>query len=292
MASSGGGAASRAAHPWLRRALRTLGGDAAVERAATLALRDAGHGFDAFGMHPDFVALGDWLTSPLYDRWFRVRSVDAHHIPAEGPAILAANHSGTLPWDAMMLWADVYRHTTPRRSPRPVADYFVPSLPFVGTLFARAGVVGGSRGNVRRLLEQGEMLMLFPEGTVGIGKPWSERYRLQVWRQGHCELALRFGAPVVPVAIVGAEEQMPQLAQIPVGRWFDSPIPHVPIPATPLPLPARFYVLYGEPLAFHQRFPSSAADDPDVVAACADEVRAAVEGLIARGLAERPGVFS
>ena len=82
MASSGGGAASRAAHPWLRRALRTLGGDAAVERAATLALRDAGHGFDAFGMHPDFVALGDWLTSPLYDRWFRVRSVDAHHIPA------------------------------------------------------------------------------------------------------------------------------------------------------------------------------------------------------------------
>jgi len=287
-----GGEDADLAHPWLRRVLRAFGGEQALGRAASLSLRDAGHGFDAFGMHADFVALGDWMTSPLYDRWFRVRSVDAHHIPATGPAILAANHSGTLPWDAMMLWADVYRNTSPRRSPRPVADYFVPSLPFVGTLFARAGVVGGSRGNVRRLLEQGDMLMLFPEGTVGIGKPWSERYRLQEWRQGHCELALRFGAPVVPVAIVGAEEQMPQLAQIPVGRWFDSPIPHVPIPATPLPLPARFHILYGAPLAFHERFASTAADDPDVVAACAEEVRVAVADLIARGLAERRGVFA
>ncbi|MCA9491169.1 MAG: acyltransferase family protein, partial [Myxococcales bacterium] len=185
-----------------------FGGPSVRDRAHRLHFADAGHGFDQFGMHPDFVAVGDTIGAPLYDRYFRVKSYGAENIPKSGAAILAANHSGSLPVDGAMLWVDVYRRTDPPRTARPVADHFVTALPVVSTLFARCGVVGGSRGNARALLESGELLMIFPEGVPGIGKPFSERYRLQHWTKGHCELAIRHGAPVIPVGIVGAEEQM------------------------------------------------------------------------------------
>lgn len=264
------------------------GGQGAAER---LRFADAGHGYDAFGMHPDFVAFGEALVAPLHERYFRVVSHDPHNIPTEGAAIVAANHSGSLPFDAMMLWIDVLRNTDPPRAPRPVADYFVSTLPFLGTLFARGGAIGGSRGNVRRLLEQGEMLMLFPEGTPGIGKLYADRYQLQEWRKGHCEFSIRHQAPVVPVGIVGPEEQMPQIARIPLAP-LGLPVPYLPVTATPLPLPVRYHILYGEPLRFDREFRPEDADDPEIVSACAARVRDAVEGLIGRGLRERAGVFA
>lgn len=259
-----------------------------VEAGDTLEFQDAGHGYDAFGMHPDFVALGAALAGPLYDSYFRVTSYDSHHIPRTGAAILAANHSGTVPFDGSMIWVDVFRNT--KRAPRAVADYFVSSLPFVGTLFQRCGMVGGSRGNVRALLRGGELLMLFPEGTPGIGKPFSERYRLQTWRKGHCEMAIRYSAPVVPIGVVGAEEQMPQIARVPLGKLGGS-VPYMPIPATPFPLPVHYHILYGEPLRFDQEFRPEQADDPEVVDQCTARVKAAVQDLLGRGLRERNGIF-
>jgi len=278
--------------PRVARALtRAMGGAKAIERIKRLHYADAGHGFDAFGMHPDFVAFGEALVGPVHDRYFRVKSQGAENIPTTGSAILACNHSGSVAFDGMMLWVDVLRNTNPPRSPRPIADYFVATLPFLGTLFARGGAVGGSRGNVRRLLEQGELLMLFPEGTPGIGKPFSERYQLQEWRKGHCEMAIRYQAPVVPCAIVGAEEQMPQIARIPLEP-LGVGVPYIPVTATPFPLPVRYHILYGEPLRFDEEFSPEDADDPEIVAACAARVRDAVEGLIAKGLREREGVFT
>ncbi len=272
-----------------RRLARALGGAASRERAQELRFADAGHGYDAFGLHPDYVALGEALASPWYQRYFRVESFGAEHIPSEGPAILAANHSGTLPVDGVMLYVDVLRHTHPPRAARPVADYFVLALPVISTLFARAGVVGGSRGNARALLEAGELLMIFPEGVPGIGKRFSERYQLQTWTKGHCELAIRHSAPVVPIGIIGAEEQMPQLARIPTPkRW---PIPYIPVPATPVPLPVKLRIHYGEALPFHMDYRPEQADDPAVVAEAAGRVRDAVQGLIDRGLAQRRGIF-
>ena len=266
------------------------GGPEVRDRAERLRFPDAGHGYDRFGMHPDFVALGECIGGPLYDNWFRVRSYGVENIPTEGPAVLAANHSGTLPLDGAMLWVDVLRGTEPPRAPRPIADYFVSTLPFVSTLFARCGVVGGSKGNARALLESGELLMIFPEGTPGISKPFSERYKLQTWRQGHCELAIRHGAPVVPVGIVGAEEQMPQLARIPIGRV--SSIPYLPIPATLVPLPVRYHIHYGEPLHFEREYTPSDADDPVVVKDAAARVKRAVQDLLDRGLEQREGIFT
>ena len=162
--------------PRIARALtRLLAGEDAIERVDRMKFKDLGHGFDPFGLHPDFIGFGEAITSPLYDRYFRVLSYNHHHIPSEGPVVVACNHSGTLPVDGMMLWADIWRNTNPPRAARAVADYFVPSLPFIGTLFARGGVVGGSRGNARTLLENGEMLDFsgrvrelesrFPNGT-------------------------------------------------------------------------------------------------------------------------------
>ncbi len=273
--------------PTLARALtRLVRGGHNPDRAQQIQFADAGHGFDRFGMHPDFVAFGEAIANPLYASYFRVRSVGAENIPLTGPAIIAANHSGTLPLDGAMLWMDVLRHT--HRVARPVADYFVSSLPFVGTLFARCGVVGGSRGNARALLEANELLMIFPEGVPGIGKLFRQRYQLQDWRVGHVEMAIRHSAPVVPVGIVGAEEQMPQIARIPLG----GAIPYIPIPATLIPLPVRYHILYGEPLRFDREFKPADADDPAIVRSAAQRVKDAVATLLAQGLATRTGVFT
>ncbi|MFN7134846.1 MAG: 1-acyl-sn-glycerol-3-phosphate acyltransferase, partial [Myxococcales bacterium] len=144
-------------------------------RVAAVPFNDAGHGYDPFGLHPDYVGLGLGLVRPLHRHWFRVRAHGAENLPGRGPAIVAANHSGTLPFDGAMLWVDLLERTG--RVARPVADYFVPSLPFIGTLFARGGMVGGTRGNVRALLDAGELLMIFPEGVPGIGKHFRDRYK-------------------------------------------------------------------------------------------------------------------
>jgi 1-acyl-sn-glycerol-3-phosphate acyltransferase len=266
-----------------------MAGSHVRRRADRLHFPDAGHGYDPFGMHPDFVALGDAIGSFPYERWFRVRSRGHEHIPTRGPAIIAGNHSGVLPYDAMMLWVDVYRNTEPPRVARVVADYFVPTLPVISTLFARCGVVGGSRGNARALLDAGEMLMIFPEGTTGIAKPFSERYRLQRFSRGHAELAIRHRAPVVPVGLVGPEEQMPQLAKIPIKVGA---IPFLPVPATLVPMPVRYHVRYGAPLPFDVDYRPAQADDPAVVEEAADRVKAAVADLVEAGLEARQGVFT
>ncbi|MAY81405.1 MAG: glycerol acyltransferase [Deltaproteobacteria bacterium] len=260
------------------------------QRSQDIHFRDAGHGYDAFGMHPSFVALGQLLVAPLYDKYFRVRSHGHENIPSSGPAVLAANHSGNLPIDGMMIWLDVVRNSDPPRVPRPIADHFVPSLPYLGTLFARGGLVGGSRGNARSLLDAGEMLMIFPEGVPGIVKPFSERYQLQHFREGHAELAIRHGAPIIPIGVVGAEEQMPAMfTSRTLGKLFGVPI--LPIPIVPVPLPVRYHLYYGEPIPVHKNYKPKHADDPSVVAEVAEQVKSAVDALIRQGLSERQGVF-
>lgn len=276
--------------PTVARAISSVfGGSNVRDRAERLQFADAGHGYDQFGMHPDFVAMGDTVANWLYESYFRVKSYGAENIPKEGAAVLAANHSGTLPIDGAMLWVDVLRHTNPPRAARPVADYFVSTLPVVSTLFARCGVVGGSRGNARALLESGELLMIFPEGVPGISKRFSERYQLQEWRQGHCELAIRHSAPVIPVGIVGAEEQMPQIGRIPVPKGMA--LPHIPVVASFLPLPVRYHIHYGEPLRFDREYRPDDADDPEIVHQAAERVKASVQRLLEQGLRERKGIF-
>ena len=251
-------------------------------------IQDEGHGYDAFGLSAKGVARGIALTRGLYQWWFRVRSFGHEHIPRSGAAILAANHSGALPFDGLMLWADVVRRTS--RLPRTVADHFVANLPFFSELFSRAGAVGGSRRNLEFLLERGELVAVFPEGTPGIGKLFRERYHLQPWRVGHAELAMRHRVPVVPVAIVGAEEQMPQIARVALGGSLFG-APYLPVTLTPIPLPVRYRIYYGEPLLLHELFDARNPSEPDVLERASACVSSEVKRLIDRGLRERKGWF-
>ena len=265
---------------------RALGRD--LEARADALAGQLGDGYDCYGASAEGSALALALTRGLYERWFRVDSAGAHHVPSTGPVIVAANHSGTLPFDAAMLHADLLRRTDPPRLPRSVVDRFVPRLPWFSALVARAGAINGTRRNVEHVLATGQLLVVFPEGTVGIGKPFAERYRLQTWRPGHAELALRHRAPVVPTAIVGAEEQMPILARL--ERFHAFGAPYLPIPLVPFPLPVRYRVRYGPPLALHRMFPGDPRD-PALIRAAAAEVEGAVQALIDETLAAREGVF-
>ncbi len=244
---------------------------------------DEGHGFDLFGFHPPTLATAIESASAIYDRYFRVDSAGAEQIPETGPAIVIANHAGVLPVDAVMLCIDIVRQT--ERIPRAVMDHFVPSLPLVSTYAARLGAVSGTRANVRTLLGRGELLVIFPEGVSGVGKPFRERYQLQHWSVGFAELAIRHRAPIVPAAIIGSEESWPMLVKLRRLRLFGSP--YVPIPATPVPLPTRYHIRYGTPLEVE----AGDADDPQVVERAADAARAAVEQLVADTLNARRGVF-
>jgi 1-acyl-sn-glycerol-3-phosphate acyltransferase len=248
---------------------------------------DEGHGFDVFGLEPRFLASAVAAARPIYDSYFRVDSVGAEAIPREGPAILVANHAGVLPVDSAMLCIDVLRRTEPPRIPRAVADLFVPRLPIVSTLFARMGVVSGTRANVRCLLERGELIAIFPEGVTGPAKRFADRYHIQRWSVGFAELAIRHRAPVVPVAIIGAEESWPVLAKLRTTHLFGSP--YLPIPASPIPLPTHYHIRYGMPHVLGHD--SAEAADPDIVASAALEVRHALERLIDDARRERRGVF-
>ncbi len=277
----------RASQRAVRAVSRLLLSRDAHERVSRLAQPDAGHGYDVFGMHRDWLELGLGLLAPFYRGYFRVSSHDAHNLPARGPAILIANHAGTLPIDAAMIVLDVFEHTEPPRLLRPIADVFLPQLPFASAMLARMGVVPGARGNVLRLLEQGELCLIFPEGTPAIGKPRSERYRLQDWRVGHAELALRKRVPVVPVAVIGSEEQWPQLARLRAIRPFGAP--YLPLPATPLPLPVHYHIHYGTPLELSGEL--EGALNAQAIEAAAKRTRQALQALIEHGLRQRRGVF-
>jgi len=248
---------------------------------------DEGYGFDVFGLHPRSLALSVAAARPIYESYFRVDSVGAEAIPREGPAILVANHAGVLPVDGAMLCLDVLRRTEPARIPRAIADHFVPRLPLVSTLFARLGVVNGTPGNVRCLLDRGELIAIWPEGVTGPAKRFADRYRIQGWRVGFAELAIRYRAPVVPVAIIGAEESWPLLTKLRGTHIFGSP--YLPIPASPIPLPAHYHLRYGMPHVLGHD--PADASDPDLVASAALEVRHALERLIDDARRERRGVF-
>jgi 1-acyl-sn-glycerol-3-phosphate acyltransferase len=209
-------------------------------------------------------------------------------VPADGRVLLVANHSGQLPFDAAMLGVSLLVDKDPPRAARALVEKWVPRLPFVAPFYARLGQVVGTPENCRRLLAAGEAIMVFPEGVRGLNKPFSERYQLQDFGLGFLRLALETGTPIVPVGIVGAEEQAPAIANLPtLARLLGMPALPLTPTVVPLPLPTRYHILFGDPL----RFDGSADDEDAVLEAKVEEVRDAIRALLARGLAERQHVF-
>jgi 1-acyl-sn-glycerol-3-phosphate acyltransferase len=198
------------------------------------------------------------LYEPVYSKWFRTEWEGLEKIPTQGGALLVANHAGAIPSDA-----PVIMHGIEKELGRPVyglADYFFRTLPVVGTLWARSGGVSARPANAYRLLkEQEQLALVFPEGTKGPSKSFTDRYQLRRFgRGGFVEIAMRAGVPVVPIAVIGSEEAMPIMLRLPsVARALR--VPYVPVTANVLtmgplglvvPFPSKFKLRVLDPVRF------------------------------------------
>lgn len=260
------------------------------ERVAAYALDDAGQGTDVFGTSAAGIGNAYALAYWLHRYYFRVVSAGHENIPVDTAGVVVGNHSGVLPFDAVMVTTDVFRHLDPPRLVRFMVDFFVYRMPFIGTLFRSLGQVPGTRRNFDGLIEEGHLVGIFPEGADALGKPAEDRYELFPFSHGHVELAARHAVPVIPFGVVGAEEQQTVITNLePLARAFN--LPFVPVtrtfpwlgPAGLLPKPVRYFIHYGEPLTI----------DPAVLASIdvrtreVERVRDAVREQIHRGLEAR-----
>jgi 1-acyl-sn-glycerol-3-phosphate acyltransferase len=225
------------------------------------------------------------LVDFLYSRWFRVEVEGAANVPAGG-ALLVANHAGALPLDGPMLHEALRRERPDLPEARWLAEDQVFYAPLLGTLFNRLGAVRASPDSAVRLLGEGRPVLVFPEGIQGIGKPFRERYRLQRFgRGGFVKLALRTRRPILPVAIMGAEETLPLLGKLPGGLLG---VPYVPVTPLPLPLPAKWRIRVGEPVAVP---PGAKETDLSEVESLVDATRNTIEQMLRELLGARGGVF-
>ncbi|MGN9816700.1 lysophospholipid acyltransferase family protein [Streptomyces sp. SD11] len=254
---------------------------------------------DDFGFDPE---LTDEMIlapfRPLYEKYFRVTVEGLANVPGEGGALVVANHSGTLPLDALMLQVALRDRHPARRALRLLAADLVFDLPVLRTLARRAGHTQARMDNALRLLERGELVGVMPEGYKGLGKPFAERYRLRRFgRGGFAAAALRTGTPIVPCAVLGAEEIYPMVADArPVARLLG--LPYFPItPTFPLlgplgaiPLPTKWTIRFGTPLPT-DHYAQDALDDPMFVHKLSDEVRDTVQDMLTEMVRERRSVF-
>jgi 1-acyl-sn-glycerol-3-phosphate acyltransferase len=235
----------------------------------------------------------------LYRFYFRVDTDGVAQIPSEGRCIIVANHAGgPLPYDGLMLRAAIRREHAARRDLRWLAEDFVFYLPFVGVSLNRLGAVRACQENAERLLSREGLVAVFPEGAKGIGKLFGERYRLQRFgRGGFVRLCLRTGTPIVPCAIVGAEEANPtvyrleSLAQL-MGLPYLPVTPTFPAlgPAGLLPAPTKWKMRFGAPIRLTTYGPE-AADDDLLVSRLAEGVRAVIQDMLSSMLASRRSVW-
>lgn len=276
---------------WERRAARLL---------AFARRRVAGeYEVDEFGFDPD---LNDHVLMatlrPWYERYFRVELRGVDNVPHTGGALLVANHSGTLPLDALMTQLALLDHHPAHRHLRMLAADLVFQMPFVGEFARKSGHTLACAPDAERLLGAGHIVGVWPEGFKGIGKPFSQRYKLQRFgRGGFVSAALRAGVPIVPTAIVGAEEIYPMIGNSrTLARLLG--VPYFPLtptfpwlgPLGAVPLPSKWFIAFGEPIPT-DGYDESAADDPMTVFNLTDQVRETIQDTLYRVLLERRSVF-
>ncbi|OJV26686.1 MAG: hypothetical protein BGO26_11825 [Actinobacteria bacterium 69-20] len=254
---------------------------------------------DDFGYDQDFA---ETLMLPplrwLFEKWFRVQTIGIENVPLDGGALLVANHSGTIAVDAAMAAVAVHDEHPQRRPLRILGADFVFNTPVLGPLARKAGHTLACTADAERLLTAGELVAVFPEGFKGVGKPFSQRYKLQRFgRGGFVSAALRTGAPIVPVSIVGAEEIYPLIGDIkPLARALG--LPYFPVtptfpwlgPLGAIPLPSKWLIEFGEPIPT-DGYPEGAAEDPMVVFNLTDRVRETIQQTLYRLLLRRGHPF-
>jgi 1-acyl-sn-glycerol-3-phosphate acyltransferase len=259
----------------------------------TFATADASQGADAFAIDHELRDLVTPAFRFLHERYWRVEVTGAEHVPAEGPVLLVANHSGALPFDGAMIIMSVQKERD--RAVRFLYDRFVETLPPLDGFYRKVGGVVATRENAHELLRRGEPVLLFPEGISGVAKPFSERYRLRSFSPGFARLSMALDVPVVPVAVVGAEEIYPLVGRAEgVGKALGMPY----LPITPffpllgllgaLPLPTKWFIRFGRPVRF-----AAAAMETSYLRARdeAMHVRRRLQGMVTRLKSRRRSVF-
>ena len=263
-----------------------------------LGMRNRSEEVDPFGYDPVYDEKARPLLNFLYERYFRVTTEGVENIPATGRVLLVANHSGTVPLDGAMIRTAVKREHAAHRDVRWLTEDFIHHFPFLGAITNRLGAVRACQENAERLLERESLVCVFPEGTKGIGKLFSERYRLQRFgRGGFIKLALRTGTPIIPVAVVGAEETNPMLFRTEFMAKALG-VPYVPLtPTFPLlgpmgllPAPTKWKILFGEPLHLTGYSPDS-AEDNILVGRLSERIRGSIQGMLDRAVGDRRSVF-
>lgn len=264
-----------------------MGGDEVRERLARLRPNQNEFGVDPFGMDLDYAlaAIGPLLW--LYKHYFRVQTTGLEKVP-DGRVLLVSNHSGQLPIDGAMIGVALLTAAERPRAVRSMVEKWVPTLPYVSTFMARCGQVVGTPENCLRLLHNDEPILVFPEGIRGLNKLFRQRYQLASFGQGFMRLALASNSPIVPVAVIGAEEQAPAFFNLePVAKLLKMPALPITPTVVPIPLPSRYHIYFGDPM----RFTGRPDDDDTELEWKVKQVRASIQSMINEGLKERKHVY-
>ena len=253
---------------------------------------------DEFGSDRRFAETLEPVLEFLYSMWWRVEATGTENVPADGPGLIVANHSGVLPYDGLMVQLAIRHEHPAKRVCRMLALDMFALLPVLAPMLSKSGSVRANPENAERLLRKGELLGVFPEGVKGVGKHFRERYKLaRFGRGGFVRIALRTGSPIIPCAVVGAEEIHPVVAK---ADWVGKPLglPYFPLTPTfpwlgPLgvvPLPTKWSIDFGEPIDLRGHGPED-ADDPILVNRISEEVRSTIQGMVDGRLARRRSVW-
>ncbi len=250
-------------------------------------------GYDPWGLDIKAVESAMVVSALLYRYYFRVEVFGIERIP-EGQVLLISNHAGQVALDAAMIGAATVLEAEPPRIVRGMGEYWLPTLPFFNEAMTRTGSVVGTPKNCRDLLAAGEAVIAFPEGVRGMNKLFSERYRLQHFGYGFMRLAISTNTPILPIAVVGSEEQAPGLANLKsLARLFGMPAfpitPTFPLlgPLGLLPLPVKYRIYFGEPIHFR----GDSDDEDSAIRKKVARVKREIQKMLDRGVAERPSIF-
>ncbi len=265
-----------------------------ADRLEQSALERNEYGYDRYGFHPRAAHSVMLLPALLHRYYFRVSTYDIDRVP-DGRVLLIGNHAGQFAYDGMMLTVSMLMDADPPRVCRGMGEYFLWRMPWMGVTASRTGTMVGTPENCVTMLEAEECVVVFPEGATGANKPFHQRYQLQRFGHGFMRLALRTNTPIVPVGIVGSEEQQPGIANLrSVGRALG--LPSLPITVTapwlgPLGIiaaaPVKYHIYFGEPLTFE----GDPNDEDAVIQNKVDVVKESMASLLARGRRERKGIF-
>ncbi|HZS40429.1 MAG TPA: lysophospholipid acyltransferase family protein [Polyangia bacterium] len=254
-----------------------------------LPTRQNEYGFDPFGFNRDEAKIGALMARFFYKVYFRVETHGIERVPP-GRVLLISNHSGQLPFDGIGIGGALLFDHDPPRIVRAMVEKYVQTLPFASYIFARWGQITGTPENCRRLLEDEEAILVFPEGAKGISKPFTQRYQLQEFGLGFMRLALETKTPIVPIAVIGAEEQAPAVNVKSIAKLIGAPaFPVLPLPPffPILPYPVKYRIYFGEPLSFD----GDADDEDEVLEEKVRHVRNEIQSMIRIGLKERRHIF-